>query len=371
MKKILIIYKSLPQYRLEFFNGLKQELEHKGIELTLVYGKNSSSKKKDEVDLSWGIYRENKVFVFGSSQLIWQPVWDLVKGKDLVIVEQANSLLINYPLMVLRNFGNLKFAFWGHGSNLQENSQSLKNRFKYLYLKQCDWWFAYTEGVKRFLESKGVESKRITTVNNAIDTRELMQAYGNISEDDVAALKRSMNIESEHIGIYCGALYSEKRIDFLIDAAILIRERIDDFHLIVVGAGEDGYIVEAASKQFQWLHYVGPKFGNDRVKYFKMAHLFLLPGAVGLAVLDAFAMQTPMITVENGKHGPEIEYLVSGVNGIVTKNDLESYVSDTVKCFLNPEMIQKMVSECKSSAEYFTVEAMVKNFSAGVYQCLR
>ena len=158
LKKVLILYKFLPQYRIEFFNQLKIKLkEEYNLELELIYGRlnNKYSTKNDERDLLWAEFRNNKrITKIGNTDLLWQPCLDKIKEIDLVIVEQANALLVNYVLLFLSKFMKFKFAFWGHGANLQENPNSLKNKFKYKFLTQSDYWFAYTNNVKNFLLSK-------------------------------------------------------------------------------------------------------------------------------------------------------------------------------------------------------------------------
>ncbi len=322
MKKVLILYRFLPQYRVEFYNLLKEELKKENIELTLIYGKlkDSNSKKNDEIDIPWAIYRENKIIKIYKYHLLWQSCLDKVRDSDLVIAEQANSLLINYILIVLRKLLKFKFALWGHGANLQDDPNSQRNKFKYLFLAKNDHWFAYTESVKKFLLSKNVTNDNITVVNNAIDTKTLKQQYIECSNADVIDMKNEMEIESDNIAVYSGAIYNIKRIDFLIKAGKKVSEKIDDFHLLIIGAGPDQYLVEKASEKYPWLHYVGPKFGKDRVVYFKMASLLLLPGAVGLAILDAFVTETPMVTTDYKLHGPEIAYLENNKNGIITDN---------------------------------------------------
>ena len=72
----------------------------------------------------WAKYVENKIFKIGGIEFYWQAaIKDAIKS-DLVIVEQANKLLINYILIVLRRFTKIKFAFWGHGINLRTNPNS-------------------------------------------------------------------------------------------------------------------------------------------------------------------------------------------------------------------------------------------------------
>lgn len=372
MKKVLIIYRFLPQYRIDFYNLLREKLRESNIELSLVYGKlnNTNSSKGDEVNIDWAEYLHTTKFKIADTELLWQPCLQQIKGKDLIIVEQANKLIINYYLMIKRKLSSSKVAFWGHGLDSQALPGSFANRFKKLIIKQTDWWFTYTEGVKKIVTDCGFSEEKITVVQNAIDTTFLQLTFDKISEEEVRKEKEKLKISSENIGIYCGALYKEKRIDFLINSAVRIKEKSDDFHLIILGAGPDINIVNEATGKYKWIHYLGTKFGEERVVYFKMSKLFLLPGAVGLAVLDAFSMQTPMITVEYPFHGPEVEYIVNEVNGLVTKNNLKDYTSKVLEILNSDEKYNKLVEGCKSSTSQYTVEKMVENFSQGIVQCV-
>jgi L-malate glycosyltransferase len=373
MKKVLIIYKFLPQYRVEFFDKLKDSLLQYDIDLILIYGKlkNQDSIKNDERNLDWAIYRESKLIKVGSTGLLWQPCLDMLPKVDLVIVEQANSLLVNYLLIPLSKVMKFKFAFWGHGANLQDDTNSAKNRFRYFFLNQSDYWFAYTNGVKNFLIEKGVNNRKITVVDNAIDTLSLKQQYDNLSMSEVDNLKTEMGINGNNVAIYCGGIYKEKRVDFLIEASVIIKEKIEDFHLIFVGAGPEAYRVKEASETYDWIHYVGPKFGVERVPYFKMSELFLMPGLVGLAILDTFATETPMITTDFPYHSPEIEYLENGKNGVITANNIDDYSKQVIDLFLNEDKIVRLKESCLNSSTLYSTENMVVNFTNGILKCLQ
>ena len=372
MKKVLILYKFLPQYRVEFFEKLRVALLEEGVELNLIYGKlkNQDSKKNDERDLPWANYRENKIIKLGSTELLWQPSLDKAKAADLVIVEQANKLLVNYILILLSKLSPLKFAFWGHGMDMQNNPKSLKNRFKYFFVTHSDYWFAYTQGVKKLLVGKGVSAEKITVVDNAIDTVTLKSQYNEYSQTELSRLKNDLTIESENIALYCGGIYSNKRIDFLLEAAQLIRIAVPDFNLLFVGAGADQYKVEEAAKQNDWVHYIGPKFGRERVAYFKMSKLFLMPGLVGLAILDSFATQTPMVTTQYPFHSPEIEYLKNNENGLMAEDDIASYVKEVIELLTNENALERLKAGCLESSTLYSTESMVQNFKNGVVKCL-
>jgi glycosyltransferase involved in cell wall biosynthesis len=372
MKKVLILYKFLPQYRVEFFDKLRDALLKEGVELQLIYGKlkNKDAKKNDERDLPWAEYRESKVIKLGSTELLWQPSLDKAKKVDLVIVEQANKLLINYILILLSKVTPLKFAFWGHGMDMQNNPKSLKNRFKYFFLTHSDYWFAYTQGVKKLLVKKGVEPQKVTVVDNAIDTTTLKKQYDEYPQDDLNKVKIDLGINSDNVGLYCGGIYSNKRIDFLLEAAQIIRKQVPDFHIVFVGAGADQYKLENATKQYDWIHYVGPKFGMERVPYFKLSKLFLMPGLVGLAILDTFATMTPMVTTEYPFHSPEIEYLKNKENGLMTQDDVALYAKEVINLLINDQDLDKLKMGCLESSSLYSTEKMVQNFKNGIVTCL-
>jgi glycosyltransferase involved in cell wall biosynthesis len=373
MKKALIIYRFLPQYRVDFYNGLKEKLKEHNIELSLLYGRlnNQDSKKGDEVNIEWADFIPNRKMKIGGVEFLWQPCLKDLKDKDLVIVEQANMLLLNYYLMLRRKFGKPKMAFWGHGLNLQAHPNSLGNRFKTLLIKQADWWFPYTNGVKNFIVQKGFSENKISIVENAIDTRTLTKNYEKVSSQEISKLKNDYSIGAGPIGLYCGGMYKEKRLDFLLNACLNIRSKIKSFEMIFIGAGPEDFKVQKAADQYAWIHYLGPKFNDQKVPFFKMADLFLMPGLVGLAILDSFSMETPLVTTEYPFHSPEIEYLDKKINGIMTRNTIDEYSDEVISILNDSSRLKKLKKGCKLSAKNYTVEKMVNNFASGIIECLK
>lgn len=371
MKKVLIIQNILTQYRKEFFNQLRNELAINNIKLELIYGKaiDTDALKKDEVDIEWASIIKKKQFRIGKINLVWQPCLKYLNDKDLVIVEGANRFIINYYLMIVRYFSKYKLAFWGHGRNLQEDSHSISNRFKYLILDECDWWFAYTSGVKDFLIEKGCNENKITVVQNAIDTANLSKLYSEISETEITELINELGIKGCKTAIFCGGMYLNKRLDFILETCFIVKKEIPEFHMIFIGSGMESYKISEASINNDWIHYVGPKFGKDRVKYFKISTIQLMPGIVGLGILDSFALETPIITTTYPFHSPEIEYLENGFNGFITKDNLEEY-SDMIINILKNDKHLDLIQKCRMSAKKYTIEKMVENFKTGILDCL-
>jgi L-malate glycosyltransferase len=367
---VSIIYRFLPQYRVDFFCALRESLEGAGIDLQLVYGKNRRSPKKDELDLDWATPVANREFKLGRHALYWQPVPEEVFSTDLIILMQENKILSNYYILYNALKNRKKVALWGHGVNFQGNPNSLSTRFKKYYSGKVDWWFAYTEGVARLVGEMGFPEDHITVLNNAIDTGVLAQAVAGVDQKQVESLRREYSVGEGPIGLFCGGMYKEKRIDFLISAVQQIRARVPNFQMMFLGEGPESYKLKDFAKQESWVHYVGPKFGAARAPFFKMADVFLMPGSLGLAILDCFASEIPLVTTRYPYHGPEIEYLKNGFNGVITENNLDDYVSGVTNVLVSTPLQKKIKEGCCDSASIYTLENMVSNFRGGVLQAL-
>ncbi|MEO5991629.1 MAG: hypothetical protein ABIP68_08340, partial [Ferruginibacter sp.] len=70
MKKVLIIQRIVPEYRIAFFNLLKLELEKENVELSLIYGNKSSTYKSGDFfyELECGKLIQNKIINIGKLQ---------------------------------------------------------------------------------------------------------------------------------------------------------------------------------------------------------------------------------------------------------------------------------------------------------------
>jgi glycosyltransferase involved in cell wall biosynthesis len=286
---------------------------------------------------------------------------------------QENRLLSNYWWMLRRRFGGPRMAFWGHGRDFQTNAPGgIRERWKSATIHQVDWWFAYTPLTVRVLEQFGYPSDRITCLYNAIDTRKFREEVASIDETELAGVRRALGWGTHPgtVAIFCGSLYPDKRLDLLVSAADLIRADLPDFKLIVIGDGSSAAFIKDAVKTRPWCAYVGPKRGRERAKYFRLADVTLNPGLVGLHVLDSFAAGLPIITTRGAKHSPEIAYVVSGWNGLLTGDDAGSYAAAVSSILSDRRQLDELKRNAALDAQKYTTERMARNFLEGMLACL-
>lgn len=369
MPSALIIQEHMPAFRVGFYEILREKLAAEGVRLDLIYAPNQRNTfVTAEVD--WAI-RVPILWIGG--KIGWQPVLRYCRGRDLVVVQQETKYLVNPVLQLWSKFGGPKVAYWGHGKNFQtSDTTSLEGRVKAWLSRRVDWWFAYNRLSGDAVRDLGFSNKQITEVMNAIDTTLIRKTMAETSPDSLRAHKARLGIESEHVAVYTGGLYKAKRIDFLIDSAVKIREQLADFHLIVIGHGPDAGLVEAAAASHPWIHAVGPKNDREKVPYWMISKLLLIPGLVGLVIVDALALGVPLVTTDYPFHSPEIDYLRSGQNGLLVHcgEDAKAY-AHAVCALLKDEPTRLGLAEtAKSDGGLYSFEAMATNFAEGVMRCL-
>lgn len=339
----------------------------------LRYGKGSKKEiaKGDTIDLAWAKSVKTTYFLNGSAS--WLHTNNL-SNFDLIVIGQENGNLNNYVIHAMRWAGISRVAYFGHGKNFQAiNSSSLAEMFKRFWIRHVDWWFAYTEKSAEIVASAGFPPERITVFQNAVDTSSIVQSIAAVAESEVQSLRRRLVSGSEHVGIYIGGLYDLKRIGFLLDAARVVRRRVPDFHLVVIGGGPDHTLVEAAARQHPWIHALGPRFGAEKTLLASLGRVFLMPGLVGLGVLDSFAYRTPIVTTNVPYHSPEIDYLKDGTNGVIVRetDDIDAYADAVARVLIDDAWRAHLQAGAADALHAYNIESMAQRFADGVVSALK
>jgi glycosyltransferase involved in cell wall biosynthesis len=373
--KVVIVQRVLPHYRIPFFIKLRAALNEMQIELLLVYGQETEGSVPRTVDLeaTWTRRVENRYLTMQGHELVWQPCLWPAREADLVIVEQASRLLVNYLLLASRLVTRRpRLAFWGHGRNFQARSQrQLSEVVKRAVASRADWWFAYTDMSANEIEAQGVPSDRITVVDNAIDGAALSTAVDAVSSQELNGLRAHLRIERDApVAVYCGGLHPGKEIDFLLEAAVELRRRVPGFQLVVIGDGPEQHKIDTAAAANPWIHYVGPVMGPERAAYLKLGAALLMPAHVGLVIVDSFIAQVPLIATNRANHSPEVVYLRNEINGLMTDYSIDAYASTVAAYFGDPELQERLRAGCAESAGRYTLDNMVSRFASGIRACL-
>lgn len=367
-RQVLVVQRRLTHYRVPFFELLRADLRQAGLELKLAYGPPApdEASKRDGGELPWATALSTR-YVLGG-RVCWQPFGHLARDAAVTVITAENKLVCN----LAEQFGapGRRVMLWGHGGNLQGRRDSLRERFKARVSLRADWWLAYTGLSRDLVAGLGFPAERITVLENAVDTSELRAQLDAVTPDARAARRAVLGVGPGPVGIYIGSLYAEKRVDFLLEAACAIRAQLPWFELLVVGGGPQEALVAEAAARHPWIKPLGVLRGADKALALSLADLYLHPGAIGLAVQDAFVAGVPLVTAQLATHGPEIAYVESGRNGLVTPDDLQAYVQGCVRLLTDARAHAAMKARCLADGQRYTLENMSRRFTEGVLGAL-
>lgn len=168
--------------------------------------------------------------------------------------------------------------------------------------------------------------------------------------------------------ITVGRLSKEKGHADLIKVISLLNEKIEDFHLNIIGDGPTKKNIQNLIKKYNLENKISllgflPK--EEVYKYLEKSTVFLLPSlteSFGLVVLESFSKGVPVITFSSAKGAYEL--IDNEVNGIICKyRDLDKMSRKTYDLLINKDKTKKMGEKASDKAKLFTKENVIKKWT--------
>lgn len=372
-RSVLIVQEYVPEFRRGFFERLDEALRANDIRMCIAAGRPSkslASRRDAAPDLSFVTEVPSRSITLLGRHLAIKRLEAGLRAADLIILSQGLRNLETYTLLARQTCGGPRIAQWGHGATLVQPVTRLERALSHQITNATHWFFAYTRKGAEYVATHGYPDDRITVVQNAIDTTEIVEWRNAIPMSGINELRGKLRLPDQGVCLFLGGLDATKRLRFLLDAGQRISERIPGFTLVVAGDGVDRPIIERSLASSPWLRYVGRATGRQKAELGAVADLLLMPGRVGLVAVDSFALQTPIVTTRWRYHAPEVEYLSDGFNACLTDDNLEDYVQATVDLLRTPERVTRLKAGCASSADRYSLNHMVGAFTDGIIAAL-
>jgi glycosyltransferase involved in cell wall biosynthesis len=369
--RVVMVAPWLPQYRVSFYEGVRSELERRGIDFALRHGvaPTKFAARGDAASLPWADPFVQRRLRVGPTELESTP-WIRRGEADLVVLDHLAKQPVTYLQLGLGRLGlGPRTALFGHGSVGRTQILAIGRFAKQRIARLAWWWFVYTEAGARDLRSYGVPEERTTVLYNTLDTSDL-RAGVPAEPAEAADLRHRLGLGEGPVALHIGGLDASKRPDLLIETGRLIAARRPDFRLLVAGAGSGAPLVEEAARRHDWLVYLGPVFGSERVDVFAVAELLLHPGKVGLVAVDSFAAGRPLVTAAGQLQAPEFDYLDPDNAVIVPAPDACELAEATLALLADPCRLRRLRAACRATASRYSVDDMAARMADGVERAL-
>ncbi|MCA9733732.1 MAG: glycosyltransferase family 4 protein [Deferribacteres bacterium] len=257
----------------------------------------------------------------------------IIKEKPDVVLAQNDTLQFTEYLafLVCKIFG-IRFVWWTHAHMPSVVYRSkfkkwLRQKYALFFLKKSDAVVTYCRVGEQYLVENYVERTRVICAPNTLNTDKLLKlATLTRQKFSKQELRKSAGLPLDRNYIlFMGRLTTRKRVEKAIQIiGHLNKSESTKYHLIIIGDGNNRENLQNLALQIapDFVTFTGAIFDDElKARYFIMADLFIIPGAVGLAIVYSFCFGLPIITTADANHGPEIIYLKNGKNGVMVEGN--------------------------------------------------
>ena len=372
MRKVSIIQREIPHYRIRFFEELYAQGSLQNLEIQVYTGappiQVASSPTFPYRVLPVRYFRKKN-----SGSCWMHGLEKAIAGSDIVVAPQELQCLTVPYLWAKRKRICTSWIWWGHGYNFQASVRSsaatnIKEAIKRFMTRRADGLITYTEGGADYWRKQGLPEDHVISYHNTIDVEGLRKAGADIPKEQLMELSHNLGIEGKRVLLFSGRLYADKKVDFLLMAFALLKKSYSDVALLIIGDGEERDKLEQLAKQLelQDVHFLGEVVDpKGTAAYFSLADLLVIPGLVGLALVHGFAFGLPLITTDFPGHSPELEYL-SESNGAMTKIDISQYAEAIGALLSSPQRLEAMKHSAMAQGDALYLPCSVRRFADGI-----
>ncbi len=246
-----------------------------------------------------------------------------------------------------------------HGFVATDRRLKLYNSLDYMALKSCDRIIAVSEDIRHALTGNGIDAKRIAVIPNSV---------GNGAQRDRSEIRQALGLAKEGAIIgYAGRLSPEKGVNFLLQAAQILKNSRRAFSVVIAGEGSERDALQRMAEEKdleETIIFTG--FQEDVEPWLKASDIFVLPSlteGTPMALLEAMSLGLPVIASAVGGVPDIIE---NGVNGILVRPaDCAGLAEALAELLDNPWRARKIgEAAAKSIKERYNIDAWRREIEA-------
>lgn len=309
--KICLIYNFAQHYRTNIFTLLDQQLD-----IDFVFGEKYLNVKKMDYSLLHHKVTEVKTKeLFGPFDWQCGVVKQLFKGYDKFIMLGKPISLSTWAVLVLGRLMGKEIYFWTHGWYGKEGKA--KTLLKKVFFGLATGTMTYGNYARNLMIEEGLKAEKITRIGNSLMYDEQIKLREILKQ---TTIYEDYFLNNNPVVIFVGRLTPIKKLDQILEAQVLCKDRGFDFNVVFVGDGSEKECLEYKAESLELrdrVWFYGPSYDETELSDFIYnAGLCVAPGNIGLTAMHAMAYGCPCMSHNDFPYQmPEFEAIKEGVTG--------------------------------------------------------
>lgn len=226
-------------------------------------------------------------------------------------------------------------------------------------LNQIDRLIAVSHATRDFHIEQGVDSEKLQTIYNGVDTDQFSPSLQRNDLDDASSLKAELGIPaSTQLILFCGQLGMRKGIDILLRAFVLIGDQTPNTELVVVGErnSQKAEAVEFMQNNRDFVrqhdleskvHWLGRR--SDIAEIMRQSNLLIHPARqepLGRVLLESCASGLVPLTTNVGGSAEILAGKLSRL--LVNSGDEMAIATEAIELLRNDELRKELAIGCRT-----------------------
>lgn len=308
------------------------------------------------------ILLKNRIYKFMGLQFVWQSINKHLSPKefDLILLPEGVLYFSNYLLMLRAWLSGVPVGFYSHGFNHQRKetffSSILEFTRRFVH-RRVDVIITYSQSGADFIEQTNPAMiGRVHVALNTLDVEAINNSVSILSSKEMVNIRSSFGFNPGDVVLaFVGRVSSEKNPHYVIDTVRQLRSEGLSVRALFIGNGPametlQLSLLNETSDIQNSVKFTGRVSASQVGPLLKSADISVMPGMTGLAIVHSFAVGLPYVTISSPLHSPEIEYLIPGVNGLITSDTPDSFTNGVRQLVVNSELRAEMGASGKLHA---------------------
>jgi glycosyltransferase involved in cell wall biosynthesis len=370
-KKIVIVTNIPNPYRIPLFNELNKKLKELNIDLMIVFGASTYSRRKFKLNPAEFMFDykilQSRTFHFGNNE---KTLFTYSKLLSVINKFNPDKIIISgfsfgtFKIWWRSLFKKTNYIIWSGSILRKGRNDSTIRLLRKLLVKRASGFIAYGIKAKEYLISVGADEKKIFIAINTVET--------DFFANETKKLRMQIHTDDKKHLTFVGYLVARKNVIQLLRIVKRLAEIRKDFVLDLIGNGEQNGELEKFVREHglsEQVIFHGFRQKNELPLFLAKSNCFLFQTSFdiwGLVLNEAMAAGICCLASKNA--GSSYDLIEENENGYIIDFEDQEFIVEKLNHLLNhPEETNKIG---KNASDFITKRATISVSAEGFLKAI-